>query len=96
MKKDFKPIQDTLENFLQKYHLKENYDIQYLNQHWSDILTKQLSKISEPVSLENKVLTVKVKSKLWRKELLQWEKNIIEKIRKYSNGKIQIEKVKII
>jgi len=96
LKKDFKPIQDTLENFLQKYHLKENYQSHYLYEHWSDILSKQVSKISEPVHLENKVLTIKVKSNTWSKELFKWEKSIIEKIQKYSNGKIRIEKIKII
>ena len=95
MKSKFVPVQNPLKNLLTKSGLEEVYFFSFLKKNWTEILNPNLAKVSLPEKLENKVLTIKVNSDLWKKEFLNRQKLLVKMV----NDKLddyQISRIEII
>jgi len=80
MKSKFIPVQNPLKNLLTKSGLEEVYFFSFLKKNWTEILNPNLAKVSLPEKLENKVLTIKVNSDLWKKEFLDRQELLVEMV----------------
>lgn len=78
MKSNFKPLGAILQNIVQKHRLENEYRLHKLQKDWDTLVNQQIAKISEPVSMEGKVLTVKVQSDEWRTEINKYSEEMVE------------------
>ncbi len=78
MKSNFKPLGAILQNIVQKHRLENEYRLHKLQKDWDKLVNQQIAKISEPVSMEEKVLTVKVQSDEWRIEINKYSEEMVE------------------
>ena len=76
MKHKFKAISSTFEEIIRKYNLEESYYENYIISNWDKIVNSQLVKITKPLKLDKKVLTIQVKSESWKKELYNNKKTL--------------------
>jgi predicted nucleic acid-binding Zn ribbon protein len=80
MKNNFKPLGSILQNIVQKHHLENEYNFFKLEREWANILDAQIADIAKPHSLDGKILTVKVETQEWRKEIKKYQQEIVKKI----------------
>jgi len=78
VKSNFKPLGAILQNIVQKHHIEDEYRFQKLQQDWNNLVDPQIAKISEPLSLDGKILTIKVQSAEWQEEIKKYSKEIIK------------------
>jgi predicted nucleic acid-binding Zn ribbon protein len=95
MEKYFKPIGGSLKNILKEHNLEDDYNEYYIITNWDKIVTSNIAKITSPIKLVNKVLTIKTKTESWKKELNIKKKHIISIINK-SDKISKIKDVKFI
>ncbi|MBD3224416.1 MAG: DUF721 domain-containing protein [Caldithrix sp.] len=95
VKKDFKSMHSVLYKVLGKYNLKEPYFEKMLRENWEYLIEPPLNKVSEPVKLENQVLTLRAKSNAWKQELINQKMNVIQWINR-SNLSVRIKDIKLI
>jgi predicted nucleic acid-binding Zn ribbon protein len=82
MKKYFKPIGSSLKSILKEHNLDDDYNEYYIITNWDKIVNSNIAKITSPIKLVNKVLTIKTKTESWKKELKIKKKHIISIINK--------------
>lgn len=95
MKSRYVPVQNPLKNILTKSGLEEVYFFSFLKKNWTEVLNSNLANVSLPEKLENKVLTIKVNSDLWKNEFLERQELLVKMV----NDKLddyQIENIEII
>lgn len=95
MEKYFKPIGGSLKNILKEHNLDDDYNEYCIIKNWDKIVTSNIAKITSPIKLVNKVLTIKTKTESWKKELNIKKKQIISIINK-SDKISKIEDIKFI
>jgi hypothetical protein len=90
MKHNFSPISKSLEKIMQKYNLVESYEINRLFNEWPKIVGKSLSKVSKPISYDNKkqLVIIKIKSESWKEEFSREKQNLLNKINDFLNSVI--------
>jgi len=80
MKQNFKPINDALKNIINKYHLEESYYESMIINDWNKIIINKLVDVIIPMKLEKQILSLKVKSEAWEKELNSKKQDLIKMI----------------
>jgi predicted nucleic acid-binding Zn ribbon protein len=95
MKSKYMPVQKSLKNLLTKNGLEEVYYFSFLKKNWSNILNPNLAKVSLPAKLEDKILTIKVNSDLWKSEFLERLSLLVKMINKKLDD-YKIENIEII
>ena len=95
MKSNFKPLGAILQNIVQKHHIEDEYRLRKLQQDWNNLVDPQIAKISEPLSLEGKILTVKVESAEWQVEIKKYSQEMI-KIINNNLENFEVENINII
>jgi len=83
MKQNFKSLNRTLQNIIQKYKLDESYADQTIKNDWIKIVNKNIYKIVKPIKIEKHVLYLHVNSEFWNNELDKVKVQIIEMVNKY-------------
>ena len=56
----------------------QEYKLLDLKKNWENLVGGQVAKVSEPVSIKNKVLTIEVKNSIWLMELKNFHKPLVE------------------
>jgi hypothetical protein len=72
-------IQDILDSIISKNLGPKEQKLMDLKKSWSDIMGKQIEKISTPVSIKNNFLTIEVENSAWLMELKNFHGKLIEK-----------------
>ncbi len=85
-------IGDVVDNILNIKSIKSGSDanIKDIISIWRDVVGEKVSLVARPVSIDNEILRVAVKSAVWRQELMYMNKKIIDEI----NRKLSKEYVK--
>lgn len=83
VKQNFKSINNTLQNIIQKYNLNELYVNQTIQKDWNTIVNKNISKIVKPVKIEKQVLYLQAKTEYWKAEFDVVKNQIMEAVNKY-------------
>lgn len=96
MKKKADPLGQILHRFLKEYKMEDSFYLSYLQDHWADILNRQLANVSAPVKIEDQILTIKVKDQAWKKEFRERKELILEKIHRFTGSEFQLQEIRII
>jgi len=88
MKHNFSPIRNPLEKILKQYKLYDNYEIDLIFNNWSEIVGTNLSKISKPVSYDDKkqIVRVKINSESWKKEFIKEKQKLLDQLNSYTKA----------
>jgi predicted nucleic acid-binding Zn ribbon protein len=70
-----------LKEIVKKYHLKNDLLDRNIFDSWAEIVGPELANICEPVKLDNGKLTLKVKTQIWRQELGNRQKELLNSIK---------------
>lgn len=70
-----------LKKIVKKYHLEKDLVDLNIFDSWAEIVGQELANICEPVKLENGKLTLKVKTQIWRQELGNRQKELLNSIK---------------
>jgi hypothetical protein len=90
MKKNFKSIDNTLQDIIQKYNLEESYTYESIKNNWEVIVNKNISKLIKPIKLEHNVLYLKAKTDYWKDEFEIIKDQIYEQLNeKFDSYKIK-------
>ena len=86
---------DILQKLVKKYHLEGNLSDQNIINSWPEIVGSELAAICTPVKFEHGKLTLKVKNQIWRQELGNKEKELLNSI-KTKTKEIKIKSIDFI
>ena len=81
-------IGGPIKKFLRSAGLEKGIAQQNAMDIWPDVVGKNVSKNTEPVSVEHGTMTVKTETSAWRQELQFQKKQIIETLNKKLNKKV--------
>ena len=81
-------IGGPIKKFLRSAGLEKGIAQQNAMDIWPDVVGKNVSKNTEPVSVEHGTMTVKTETPAWRQELQFQKKQIIETLNKKLNKKV--------
>lgn len=74
-----------LDKILKTYQLDDKLYRQRIFNIWAEIIGNDLAKVCQPVRLEGEILTLKVKNQIWRQELGNKEKELLNSIKTKTN-----------
>ena len=95
MKNEFHSVSNPLQKIMKKYNLEKPYAEYEIKKNWKRIIKKELAEITTPEKLENKELTIRVSSELWKKELSTRKKELLQMINR-SFKTVKIETIKLV
>lgn len=95
MKQNFKSLNSTLQNIIQKYNLDETYASYTIQNDWSKIVNKNIYKIFKPVKIEEQILYLQAKTEYWKNEFDNIKNHITDTVNKYLDP-YQIKGINII
>jgi len=95
MKQNFKSLNNTLHNIIQKYNLDEAYADQIIRENWNKIVNKNVNNVVKPVKITNQVLHLHAKTDSWKQESEIVKDQIMEIVNKYLDP-YQIKDIKFI
>jgi len=81
-------IGGPIKKFLRSAGLEKGIAQQNAMDIWPDVVGKNVSKNTEPISVEHGTMTVKTETPAWRQELQFQKKQIIETLNKKLNKKV--------
>ena len=81
-------IASALKNLIKSNGLQKGLDQQRAVDLWPEVVGETINKNSEPVSVENGVLSIKTKNSAWSQELQLQKPQILEKLNKKLDKKI--------
>jgi predicted nucleic acid-binding Zn ribbon protein len=70
-----------IKGIVKKYHLENDLLDRNIFDSWVEIVGPELANICEPVKLDNGKLTLKVKTQIWRQELGNRQKELLNSIK---------------
>ena len=70
-----------LKEIVKKYHLEKDLLDRNIFDSWAEIVGPELAKICEPVKLDNGKLTLRAKTQIWRQELGNRQKELLNSIK---------------
>ena len=94
MKHNFIPIEQALKQIFKDYGREDEYYFAYLSSNWEQIIGKSLAKVSRPIALKKKKLTLKTNTELWKNEFIKRTEQILEMINRKTEG-FEIKEINI-
>jgi predicted nucleic acid-binding Zn ribbon protein len=83
-----KPLKAAIEEFLDKFHLRDKLNQAKIIQAWEKVVGGMVAKNTSQLHVRNKVLYVKVNSAALRNELLFARNKIIDDLNKEAGTKV--------
>jgi len=74
------PLSQILKELLRHYELEEPLERCRSLVVWPEAVGERIAKVTKPLSIQNGVMLVKVKSAVWRAELTFMKQQIIDKV----------------
>ena len=72
-------IKETLDKVLSNALGPQEYKLIDLKKAWKNLMGDQVGRVSEPVSIKNKILTIEVQNGVWLMELKNFHKSLVGK-----------------